>query len=222
VDIPGGTFQMGAADLPDATPIHQVTVPSFRIARTEVSTCQYRACADAGACMFPAGGSFDGPVLGVDLAAACAFCSFAGGRLCSEAEWEYAARNGAKGTLYPWGDQTPTCQHGVFSDAALGCASPSSLPGCSRPAGNDDWGVCDLAGNAWEWVQDCYLGTYDGAPADGSPREVCPGSDLHAKRGASFVPYQMPDALRSSRRWAVFPGNLPVGGGVRCCAAPNP
>ena len=97
----------------------------------------------------------------VDWGQSYAFCAWAGGRLCSEAEWEYAARNGSAGDNYPWGDAEPSSSLTTF------CTD--SAPACSIPAGNNTWGVCDLAGNATEWVRDCEHVSYSGAdrPDDG-------------------------------------------------------
>jgi formylglycine-generating enzyme required for sulfatase activity len=85
-------------------------------------------------------------------------------RLLTEAEWEYAARAGTM-TVYPWGDEI-----GKGNANCRGCGSEwdrrqTSPVGSFKP---NAFGVYDVAGNVWQWVQDCYHDGYDGAPGDGS------------------------------------------------------
>jgi formylglycine-generating enzyme required for sulfatase activity len=195
VDIPGGTFLMGSAiDDVDERPVRSVTVQPFQMAKTEVTFKQYSACVEAGACApahaadgqcqvlldgrwtwGPLPREFQGddhPVTCVDWEQAAAFSRWAGGRLPTEAEWEYAARGGAGTRAYPWGHATADCRKAVMSDGkGAGCGRKATWPVCSRPEGNSAQGLCDMAGNAWEWVQDVYRASYDGAPA-GSERVV--------------------------------------------------
>jgi formylglycine-generating enzyme required for sulfatase activity len=170
VSIPGGTFMMGADDLPPfARPRHEVTVKTFQMAKTPVTNRQYKACIAAGACTPvdlhhpPRFEGDDQPAFGMHGAQLKAFAAWAGGRLPTEAEWEYAARSGGKDQKYPWGDAEPTCTLA----AVLGCGN-NTVPVCSKPAGNTKQGLCDMAGNVWEWVEDFYHDSYDGAPTDGS------------------------------------------------------
>lgn len=152
---------------------------AFALTRTEVTVAQYRACVDAGACAPPQGPSGcnsdaadreDHPVNCVDWNQAQAFAAYTGGgaRLPSEAEWEYAARSGGRNQEYPWGDEAPTCARVVMDDGGMGCGQDHTFPVCSRPDGNSTQGLCDLAGNLYEWVDDWFHDTYDGAPVDGS------------------------------------------------------
>ncbi|MFI5350372.1 MAG: formylglycine-generating enzyme family protein, partial [Elusimicrobiota bacterium] len=102
-------------------------------------------------------------------------------------EWEYAARSGGRDRKFPWGNEKATCERAVISegdDGALGCGKNSTWPVCSKPAGNTRQGLCDMAGNAWEWVQDRFHNSYAGAPADGNSREG-PGAN-RVVRGGSF------------------------------------
>ena len=188
VKIPGGAFTMGSADadLARSRPMHRVTVKAFRMAKTLVTNKQYKACVADGACT-PAHvsdgtcyidnggkwsqgslpGSFlrdDQPAVCVDWEQAEKFAQWANGRLPTEAEWEYAARSAGKKQPYPWGSEAPTCQRAV----AAGCGGAATAPVCSKPAGNTQQGLCDMAGNAWEWVADGAHETYSGASGDGS------------------------------------------------------
>ena len=192
VTIPGGSFMMGASDYSDAQP-HQVTVRTFQMAKTLVTNKQYKACVTAGACTAPQdqGEKFNGddqPVVGVDWNQAKAFSEWAGGRLPSEAEWEYAARSAGKDRKYPWGDEEATCERAVMNDSSAGgygCGRSATWPVCSKSAGNTEQGLCDMAGNVWEWVQDWYHGSYNGAPNDGSAWES-PAGSLRVLRGGSW------------------------------------
>ncbi|MDX6768444.1 MAG: SUMF1/EgtB/PvdO family nonheme iron enzyme [Elusimicrobiota bacterium] len=196
VELPAGEFVMGrgaSADWRWARPPRRVKVAAFRLAQAPATFAQYRACVDAGACT-PAhlddGACFvprpdgswgrgvlpaafrgdDHPAVCLDWDQARAFCVWAGGRLPSEAEWEYAARSGGRERLYPWGDEPPTCARAVIPDAAgPGCGRGSTWPVCSKRAGDTDQGLCDMSGNAWTWTADSFHKSYRGAPADGRP-----------------------------------------------------
>ena len=218
VAVPPGTFKMGAGDgNPDELPVHAVTLPAFAIGMTEVLACQYQACVDANACTAPQGaewGDMD-PVVYIDWSQAGAFCTFSGARLCSEAEWEYAARNGGADDVFPWGDTAPTCDDAVFMGADPGCTAHSPSPSCSKPAGEDAWGVCDLAGNVGEWVEDAHHQSYDGAPADGSAWESTSATAQRVIRGGRFD--SGTSNLRGSSRTYTDPAKVHQGVGTRCC-----
>lgn len=130
----------------------------------------------------------DHPVVCVDWTQAKAFAVWGGGRLPSEAEWEYAARSAGKDFQFPWGHQVATCDKAVISGAkytAIGCGRFSTWPVCSKPKGNTEQGLCDMAGNVWEWVQDAFHNNYLGAPTDGSSWE---GRDPdRINRGGSWL-----------------------------------
>ncbi|MFI5363329.1 MAG: formylglycine-generating enzyme family protein [Elusimicrobiota bacterium] len=191
VRIPGGSYTMGSGTQ-DEAPAHRVAVKPFELARTLVTNKQYKDCVVEGACS-PAeskGETFEGddqPVVGVDWNQARAFCAWAGGRLPSEAEWEYAARGAGRDREYPWGDEDAACDKAVVG----GCRYKATAPVCSKPAGKTRQGLCDMAGNAWEWVQDWYHSSYYGAPKDalawedkGAARVVRGGSWYNVPKNA--------------------------------------
>jgi formylglycine-generating enzyme required for sulfatase activity len=121
--------------------------------------------------------ALDRPVVMVTWHGAAAYCEWAGGRLPTEAEWEYAAR-GPKGNLYPWGDAPPTCDLANYGD----CSRVLVQAG-SRPAGASWCGALDMAGNVWEWVAD-WFGSYSGL-AQENPTGPASG-DVPVLRGGGW------------------------------------
>ena len=213
VRIPGGSFEMGSAVASDEQPVHSVTVPGFELMKTEVTVGQYRACVEAGACSAPddtsdseycnwgQSGREDHPINCVDWNQATTFATWAGARLPTEAEWEYAARSGGQAQTYPWGNEAASCSRAVMDDGGDGCGEDHTWPVCSKPAGNSTQGVCDLAGNVWEWTQDTWHGTYRGAPGDGRAWEG--GASYRVSRGGGW--YRSASLLRASYRFRYGP-----------------
>lgn len=132
-------------------------------------------------------------------------------RLLSESEWEYVARAGST-ARHAWGDQDELiCRHANAADQTAQRAYPGwAAVGCddgkvfSAPVGTfqpNAWGVFDMAGNAWEWTQDCYEETYAGASRDGTPHEV-PACVRRVIRGGSFT-YAAAELRSANRAWVL-------------------
>ncbi len=206
VQLDGGTFLMGSdAASDDAKPVHSVTVAPFRIATMEVTVKGYLDCVAAGSCTSPHWEdgkchAWDGtqwgpgkvgaemrapelPVVCVDWEQANAYAIWAGARLCTEAEWEFAARSGGTESPYSWGNQEPTCDKAVMKQTEPGCGKSLPWPGCSMKAGNTKQGVCDMAGNVSEWVSDWYRAYAEGA--QNSPQGPMVG-DVRVFRGGGW------------------------------------
>ena len=166
VIIPEGTFEMGKDSPGGSTysPAHTVTVDSFLMDKFEVSNRDYMAFCYATGHRFPefwntpifrSGDKFpDYPVVGISWSDAAKYAEWAGTRLPTEAEWEYAARGGLEGMEYPNGDEW------VEPRAELSGSSWENLllaVGTREPNG---FGLYDMGGNVWEWVADRYSETY--------------------------------------------------------------
>jgi formylglycine-generating enzyme len=236
VSLPGGTFMMGSdRGHSDERPVHEVTISPFEMARSETTVAQYRACVRADECEAPGEGGYcnwghgdrdDHPVNCVDWGQAKAFCEWRGGQLPSESQWEYAARSGGKDIPYPWGPEAPSCERAVFDDGKTtgpagkttdGCGQGRTWPVCKKQDGNSAQRLCDLAGNVWEWVEDCWHKTYAGAPSDGSAWIANCGSPARVVRGGSWgLPSSLLRAAYRGRYSSVF---RYFGVGFRCVRA---
>jgi len=221
VSISGGKFKMGTTSIEecfeDAKPVHEVTIKTFDMSKTAVTVAQYAECVSKGNCTTPGTGDYCNwgktgrqlhPVNCVNWDQANQYAKFAGGRLPSESEWEYAATSGGKNQKYPWGNDEPTCDKVVmYGNGGDGCGANGTMPVCSKPAGNTAQGLCDMAGNVWQWVQDTYQDSYKGTPVDGSAFEGT-GSN-RVLRGGSFYNNDA-RALRADNRFYYVPDGYRV------------
>jgi len=218
VRVPAGAFWMGCNSAVDSgcysdeSPYHQVTLSSFDLDTTEVTQAAYKACLDAGACTSPNTASSckwdpanraQRPVVCVDWNQATAYCAWAGKRLPTEAEWEKAAR-GSDGRVYPWGNQTATCQYAVMSENGDGCGTNDSWDVASKPAGDSPYAAHDMAGNVWEWVGDWYDGNYYAASPSADPQGPMQGIYRVYRGGCWRV---VARDVRASSRNRNYPGS---------------
>ncbi len=167
-----GTLECHEGIFEEETPARAITLPTYRIDRTEVSQARYDRCAVVGACAPSRTHATDErvvgaalPVTGVTFADAEAYCRFVGGRLPTEAEWERAARGDDGRRLFPWGvvfDDRLANHGGLAGRAADVDGARFLAPVGSYPAGQSPFGVFDMAGNVWEWTRDRFRpGSYE-------------------------------------------------------------
>jgi formylglycine-generating enzyme required for sulfatase activity len=225
VEIPAGTFYMGAQKGnkngrnydPEAraneSPVHAVTLGGFRIGRYPVTVQEF------GAFLADGHGKLTGPedwerqkqypnrpVVGVSWFEAAAYCSWKGGRLPTEAEWERAAR-GPDGSRYPWGDKPPLDTSHANYEMVVWNPTPVGL----FPKGNSSEGLCDMLGNVWEWCGDWY-GPYEMRSPE-NPRGPKDGKEK-VLRGGSW--YNYPRNVRVSYRVRDVPTYRVYNVGFRC------
>lgn len=217
VHVPAGDFVMGSEwGEPDEEPRHVVHVDAFFLDRYEVTNEEYERCVAAGKCPFQCVRDRKElmgprqPVVCVNWFDAVKYCAFAGKRLPTEAEWEWAAR-GNDERRYPWGDEwrpERANTHGAEDGFAY------TAPVASFPKNVSPFGAYDMAGNAWEWTQDYWDPTYYAR----SPRDNPKGPEIgkrRAMRGGSWM-YDVPYFLESANRSPGWPARRKEYVGVRC------
>ena len=171
--IPAGSFEMGSEDADardDERPVHTVHLDAFYMDKYEVTNAQFKLFVDANpqwqkdriadgfhdgdylddwtGTNYPSGRA-EHPVVHVSWHVAMAYAEWAGKRLPTEAEWEYAARGGLAGKKYPWGDDEPTAAYANYH------RNVNDTTPVGRYAANG-YGLYDMAGNVWEWCLDAY------------------------------------------------------------------
>jgi eukaryotic-like serine/threonine-protein kinase len=212
VDLSAGEFQMGRnGSLPQEGPAHQVTVSAFSMDKTEVTNAEYaqfvsqsnHAPPEQWGGIKPPVGEELLPVSNVTYDDAVTFAAWRSKRdnvtyrLPTEEEWEYAARNGDKNNLYPWGN---TVQAGRAATQEAGVGKAQGVG--SYREGGDRWGIQDLIGNVWEWTSS-KASVYKGNTAQ-LPDQL---KDWIVVRGGSFQ--------------SQFKGERPISGVYRDWVAPN-
>jgi formylglycine-generating enzyme len=254
VQVPAGTFQMGSPDGVggvDEHPQHKVTLSTYCIDRTEVTVRAYAACVAAKGCLAApltvnvsgysaeeakTASQFcnrddrpDHPINCVDWDQAVAYCTWAGKRLPTEAEWEYAAR-GNDSRAYPWGNEAPSATH--LNACGTECVAmvkrilnkewqpmygasdgwETTAPVGSFPKGASPFGALDMAGNVWEWTADWY-GEYS-AGALTNPHGAATGT-FRVDRGGGWIRYDLDD-VRTTSRSKIIPSYRNRSVGFRC------
>lgn len=196
VRICPGTFTMGSAEnapFADANekPAHRVTLSEFWIGKTEITNEQYRRFRPAHR------GEAKLPATGVSWADAQVACEHFGGRLPTEAEWEYATRAGSR-TAWSFGDDEKRL--GEYAWYKGNSGSKPHPAGTKKP---NAWGLHDMHGNVYEWVADWY-GPYPSA-AQTDPTGPASG-EYRILRGGSYSYLDSVSALRSAFRISYWPG----------------
>jgi len=254
--IPGGTFTMGDnKGNPDESPAHEVTLSPFFIGVYEVTAGEYKACVNSGDCEYRGStwseatyntdGKENHPINYVswhdaqDYVVWLNIRSTDNYRLCSEAEWEYAARAGTT-TRYWWGNQAPVCTLGSQNGAKFaeqcsdevyggdygggnaGSSCYSYKPPCfsnTGPVGSysaNPWGLYDVHGNVSEWVNDPYSREYYASSPYMNPQGPESGA-LRVNRGGSWMHHDI-DLRSGYRGGPVWDFELSGNYGFRICA----
>ena len=256
--IPGGKFLRGSNDdkhnltckqpsnndhhVSNTYPQAEIWLQTYYMDKTEVTNAAYKACVKAGKCVKsgPKYVDFDRPkqpITGISWYEANDFCKAQGKHLPTEAEWEKAAR-GAQGDMYPWGNGPISCDNAVImNEKGRSCGQKKEkgknpdtgrvLEVCSRGAFRYD--LCDMVGNAEEWVADWYSKSYESCGKDCKgidPKGPCHGDDgkkcgsTHAKvvRGGAWY-WPEDHATGIHRRSHLATNNPGHHFGFRCAAS---
>jgi eukaryotic-like serine/threonine-protein kinase len=236
VYVPAGEFLMGSADsdadaLSSEKPQHKVYLDAYWIDQTEVTNAMVAKCIkEGGGCVLPyfsnskTRASYysdpqyaNYPVIFLNWGAAQSYCTWAGRRLPTEAEWEKAAR-GTDGRKYPWGNDWDAAK---LNSSEKGPGDTSAVG--SYPAGASPYGALDMAGNVWEWVADWYLMSenyYTTSPSRNptGPPSGGDGGDNRVIRGGSW--HDTPVGARTAGRNYIGSTYVVNNIGFRCSRSP--
>ncbi len=213
--VPAGSFTMGSpagekGRFDNEGPQHQVTIAgSFAVSKTDVTFADWDACVAVGGCpdVNDSGmGRGTKPVINVNWDDALQYAAWLSKmtgktyRLLSEAEWEYAARAGTT-TAFFWGDEVGTANANCNGCDSHWDARETSPVESFKP---NAFGLDDMAGNVWQWVQDCYHDDYSGSPTDGSAWTGGDCSRRVVRAGSWYLP---PRSVRSAYRFRLNADN---------------
>lgn len=199
VVIPAGSFDMGGSGS-NESPVHRVSVRSFAMGRTEVTQGQWRAVMGSNPSGFSTCGA-DCPVERVSWNDAQEYVRKLSAqtgksyRLPSEAEWEYACRAGGRHE-YCGGDHLDAVGWYGAHATPTGNSGKTTNPVARKQA--NAFGLYDMSGNVWEWTEDCWNASYNGAPGDGSAWTTGECSVGRVLRGGSW--YFIPQVARAAYR----------------------
>ena len=202
--VPAGEFIMGSwTGDADERPVRRVYLDAYFFDKDQLTVGEYAKFLDATSHGAPPEWNImsrtmhrNRPVVNVDWADAAAYCTWAGKRQPTEAEWEKAAR-GTDGRVYPWGNDSPSSLHanyGKYGTNDLEALSPVG----SLEKGKSFYGVYDMAGNVWEWVSDWYDTDYYTSSPPQNP-EGLPTGGFKVIRGGAWN--SSAKNLRSSDRY---------------------
>jgi formylglycine-generating enzyme required for sulfatase activity len=208
--VPAGRFLMGSTTAQGndrELPQHEVTIAKpFAVAKFALTFGEWDACAARGACRRNVDdrgwGRGRRPVINVSWDDARAYIKWLSSitgkpyRLLSETEWEYAARAGSQ-TDYPWGDEIMLNGKAMANCNRCGSQWDDKQTALVGSFAANAFGLHDMVGNVWEWTEDCWHESYQGAPTDGSPwtSGYC---ERRIVRGGSWNDHQ--HCLRSAYR----------------------
>jgi formylglycine-generating enzyme len=200
--IPPGSFKMGCVPSdtkckPEEKPQHKVTITKgFWMGRNEVRTLSYERFVDADKKtrkMPKSGPIWDEkwklkdsqyPMAELTADEAAGYCGWAGGRLPTEAEWEYAARAGDADKIFPFSGTEDSREQANFYGMAGNDKWEQAAPVGSFSA--NSWGLLDMAGNVWEWCSDMFSKTYFQESPEGDPQGPTGNFKQHVVRGGSW------------------------------------
>ncbi len=204
IQVPGGIFDMGSTipgSYDNEKPVHQVKLFDFYLGRTEVTVAQYRRYCRATKTAMPKeppwGWREDEPVVNVDWNDAVNFCKWAGCRLPTEAEWEYAARSGGKNEI--WAGTSDEAEVDDYIWYGQNSNQKANSVAAKRPNG---LGLYDMSGNVWEWCADAFV-QYSEAPQV-NPAMLDENASTRVWRSGSYLAGVV--YTRCARRAASPPG----------------